>query len=225
MRAMLILVVFSGLFGCERPHFDLRQPIYLVADDSLWDGCETDPAGYVACQQGREEMIYNGIGMWAEHFAEATRPKALLVYPEANVPADAVNEPIHIWRGDTSSCHGPWGACYQWGPMRKTGIVFHHPTDLTPAIVAHEFGHAIWMDGHIHDRLSVMDPAASFYVTPLDMSEMCAVNGTCPSHDDTWCEGTFYDQYRCPSASPEDGDHKAACDRAAEGVGLPVPDC
>lgn len=226
MRAMLVLALLSGLFGCGRPHFDLRHPIYLVADDSFWNGCGDDPAGYTSCQQGRIETVYHGIGIWTKHFSEPTRPKVLLVYPAANVPADAVNEPIFLMIDEGSGCDGKkWVACYQWGPARTTSIVFRHQTGISPLIVAHEFGHAIWMGDHIHDRVSIMEPMITFYVTPLDVSEMCAVNGACPSHEDTWCEGTFYDEWRCPSASPEEGEHKALCALAAEGIGNPIADC
>ena len=205
MRAILILVATLSFFGCERPFFDLREPIYLVAEESFWSGCEKDERGYMACQAERMDIVFRGVKMWFRNFDEATRPIALIIYPEENAPEDAVNEAIHLRISGDSDCDDDWVACYEWGPFKSPTITFRDPKYEDVPKVAHEFGHAIWLDGHVTGRLSNMDKYALFYVVPLDVTEMCAANGTCPAHDEVWCEGSFYDQWRCPSSSPEEG--------------------
>lgn len=205
MRAILISVVLFALAGCNPPHFDLSEPIYLVPEKSFWNGCEDDPAGWLTCHDNRMDSVYNGVNDWFKHFAEPTRPKVIIVYPEENVPDDAVNEPIKLRIGGDRNCDGDWSACYSWTIGHHPAIVFRKAEYIQSSFTAHEFGHAIWRINHVEGRRSIMTNPISFYTAPLDVSEMCAANGTCPLHEDTWCVGTFDDLCRCPSDSPEDG--------------------
>ena len=80
MRAIFITLVVFGLCGCEPPFFDLREPIYLVANPSFWVGCEDDVVGYKACRANRVERVEEGINEWLKHFDEATRPQVVVIY-------------------------------------------------------------------------------------------------------------------------------------------------
>ena len=43
------------------------------------------------------------------------------------------------------------------------------------------------------------------YVLPVDITLLCQMHDECPAYNDTWCEGSFYDELRCPSSSFEEG--------------------
>ena len=207
---MAILIVLSILAGCNPPHYDLREPIYLVPEESFWQGCEDDPDGYMACHAERQYIVYAGIYQWFRHFDWDTRPVAIIIFPEENVPDDAVNEVIKLRIGGDTNCKGGWAACYDWSIGQHPRITFRDPKYEDVPKMAHEFGHAIGSLGHVEGRLSIMTSPIAFYVTADDVAEMCAANGTCPPHDEVWCEGSFYDVCRCPSFSPEDGATKLA---------------
>ena len=211
MRAFLVAVVLSILAGCAPPHYDLSEPIYLVPEESFWQGCNEDPDGYMACMAERQAVVYHGLDMWLQHFDEATRPLVIMVWPEESVPDGAKNEPIKLAVSAHSHCKGDnWVGCYDWyeGPHPK--IIFRRPDNITSFILAHEFGHALGVIEHVKGRLSIMATPIDFYVNAEDVVLMCATNGTCPAHDEVWWEGSFYDVCRCPSSSPEDGVAKLA---------------
>jgi hypothetical protein len=205
MRAFLILTVsLSVLAGCNPPHYDLTKPIYFVAEKSFWDGCEEHSGGYMACMAEREHIFHLGLNQWFRHFDSATRPVGIMVYPEEMVPDDAENEVIKLRVGEDDNCHGKWVACYSWTIGSHPTIVFRDPKYEDVYKIAHEFGHAIGSLGHVTDRMSIMSPTGNTFVTPLDMTEMCAVNGTCPPFDAVWCKGShLYDEGWCPPGSTE----------------------
>jgi len=214
MRAILILALSFATIGClERPQVDLREPIYLVAEESFWDECEECPAGWMACHADRMAAVYNGIDEWFQYFPESARPVALVVWPEENVPDGAANALIRL-KIKEGGCKKPDGyhpACYRWsqdslGRNRPPEIIFDHPGAIDPQMVAHEFGHALGRDDNDVPewQYSVMSYSHPSYVVPVDIDLVCALHPEvdCPPH--VWCVD-IDDLCRCPSDSFEDG--------------------
>ncbi|HEY3352004.1 MAG TPA: hypothetical protein VGQ83_02025 [Polyangia bacterium] len=193
--AALALVVCAG--GC-RPQLDLRQECVLVAGDAFWRGCDAD------CREEVTRALENGAQAWFRHFPEARRPRVRLV-AEAPPTDDNV---IHL--EITPDLERP--AVYSWG--LSAAIHFRSHADVTPLIVAHELGHALWGDGHVAGRLSVMSATELFYVTPDDLALVCAAHAEVPCPPHRWCEGTFVDRWRCPSGSPDEGERRLEAARA-----------
>jgi len=214
MRAILILCLSFAAFGClERPHLDLGEPVWFVADESFYLGCDNDPAGYMACYAVRNHLIHQGVNEWFEYFPEANRPVALILWPEENVPNGAANELIRlkIEKGACDKPDDPHPACYRWsqdsrGRNRPPEIIFDHPDAINPSMVAHEFGHALGRDDNDVPewQYSVMSYTRPFYVAPVDIDLLCALHPEveCPPH--VWCVDVD-DLCRCPSDSVEDG--------------------
>ena len=148
-------------FGCvvEAPYMDLTQPIYLVAEESFFSGCEDHSDGLEACQQERIGEVEKGVGGWFKHFAEPTRPQVFIVMSRADVPNNAQNTPIHL-RIEKDFCAQV--ACYynDWGV--EPSIVFNNRGALFPIMASHEFGHALWLGHDVPEgRRSVMTPTPS----------------------------------------------------------------
>lgn len=197
-----------GLAGCEAtsPYMDLDQPIYLITEDGFFAGCEEEN-DTADCEKGRVREVRNGINDWFKHFAEPTRPQAVFVASQEDVPSDAENTPIHL-QITSGLCSEDAVACYYYEYDSEPIMAFVFLEYVIPIMAAHEFGHALGRD---HDdmpagRKSVMTPKPSAYVVPLDIQILCELHDECPPHESTWCEGGFYDPCRCPSSSFEEGE-------------------
>lgn len=204
MRALFTAIVILGICGCAKaPYFDLRHPIYMVTDQSFWSGCETDSIGDEVCRKFRVAQVNAGIDDWFRHFDEAGRPQAVIVGSKAELPQGRVNKQVIYLKIDAVGSGN--SAYYRWKPGSSPVIVFDNPYYISPTIVSHEFGHALGLD---HKDLldgisSIMLPVVKVtdYVLPADIDLLCRIHAECPLHEDTWCEGGFYDECLCPSNS------------------------
>jgi hypothetical protein len=197
--------------GCTDSYVDLREPIYLVIDPSLFTGCEYDPEKEEDCRESRIKKINDGADEWFKHFAEATRPKVEIVYSEADLPLYPINDPIYIKVKKNYCGVGFFHtivACYEDASWALPVIVFVLPENIDSRIFAHELGHA-FDRGHwdtpenVYSVMSYND--ISDHVLPIDIKLLCKTHRECPPHEDTWCEGGFWDKERCPSSSYEEG--------------------
>jgi hypothetical protein len=186
----------------------------MVTDPSFWVGCQDDAMGYEGCRERRINWVNKGADQWFSHFDEAFRPHVEVLYSTDDLPSDQVNEIIYL-SVSSGFCGAKddgknYIACYRTG-FGSPKIVFDDPLYIAPVVTAHELGHAF---GRGHNdtsdgAYSVMSyEFKSLYVLPIDMDLMCSMHGDCPPHENTWCEGSFYDPCRCPSASYEDGQAK-----------------
>ncbi len=195
----------------NKPYYqNLKEPIYLVLEDSLWTDCNKRTAS-PTCRQDREATFRAGADEWFKHFDELHRPKAVFVSSADDVPTDAINKPIHLSMKDSGCILGQEKtkdpACFFSGPDYPK-IVFAESAAFTIPTMAHEFGHALWLNHR--DTFSIMNPnGKGNRVLPIDMITLCALHDECPPHDETWCEGTFSDKCRCPSASFADSEIKS----------------
>jgi hypothetical protein len=209
MRAILMLAVALGIFGCEQPAFDLREPIYLVAEDSFWQGCDDDPAGYEACAASRVAIIYESVDMWFRHWSAENRPLGILISKGQDVPGQ--NEPVYL-KIDWSECRSRPGAitasCFSWGPSDPVKIIFKEPKYITLNIMTHEFGHVLGLDDNTapDGKISIMSYGIwEVCVVPLDIEMVCELHREVKCPELMWCEGAFAYKYHCPSVSPEEG--------------------
>ncbi len=209
MRSLFTAIAVLGFCGCASiytaPYMNLRHPIYMVTDPSFLTGCENDPAGYEACRMMRIRQVNNGVNLWFNHFDVATRPKVVIVNSEKELPAKLFNQVIYlkVEQGACTENGKEHPACYDW----ESNIVFDKPNNITPFLSAHEFGHVL---GRSHrdtpkEIASVMSYDIPSYVVPVDIDILCSIHSECPPHENTWCEGGFYDECYCPSASYEEG--------------------
>ena len=193
-------------------YISLQKPIYLVADPSFWTVCAKHPALAKTCRSVVTQIVRDGINSWLKHFNADKRPELVIVDSSKDVPALA-NTPIHL-RIIKNGCvleDGAHPACYRTDMDVLQAIVFSEPNSISTRLVTHEFGHAL---GRIYThndmpkgKYSVMSyNLPSGYVLPLDIQIMCATHTECPPHEDTWCEGGFFDKCRCPSTSYEEGE-------------------
>lgn len=190
---------------------DLRETIYVVIKDSFWSGCEYDPENEQNCHEYRIKQLNDGADEWFKHFDKTARPKITIVYSEADVPFNSVNDPIHVeiekdYCGFNLVTTRTTAACYTY----QTGfITFVSSEDITPAIFSHELGHAMGR-GHrdtpenIYSQMSYT--STTDHVLPIDIKILCKMYPECPPHEDTWCQGGFWDKDRCPSSSYEEGE-------------------
>lgn len=205
MRSFFNAVVVTLICGCAhgaktqpiqiQPYFDLRQPVYVYADESFWLGCEGDAAGDEACRNFRIKEIYKGFDQWFRYFLKFNRPKAIFVLTDKDMPEHPVNPVIHLgisedFCGDADIVETivpkPAGACYSWDKdefisHNTVRIVFKNITQLYDRTVAHEIGHAF---GRGHRDLprgtgSVMSYHKKTDVTPLDLKTMCKMHHEC----------------------------------------------
>lgn len=222
LLAIIVLLAASDIGiisrGCAEAHIDLREPIYLVIDESFWHDCKYDPETQDECRESRVNEIRDGADSWFKHFDGATRPKVVIVYSKSDVPFNPVNDPIHI-RLKKDYCGmtrlgNMAGACYQDNPWSSPSITFSSPENTNHATFAHELGHALGRrgDGRLDDvssevySIMAYSPRDSDYVLPTDIKILCKMHPECPPHEDTWCEGGFWDDNRCPSYSYEEGE-------------------
>ncbi len=191
---------------------NLHEIIYLMLDPSLWVDCDKNPATSRSCRQDRELIIVAGTTEWFKHFPETYRPRAKIVFSLDEVPADAVNRPIHVIM-DTNGCNladnEQHPACFSLDSGYPK-IVFAESGAFTIPTAAHEFGHSLGLNHPGNEStFSIMSPhGRGNMVLPIDMVTLCALHSECPPHDETWCEGTFYNECRCPSESFEDSETK-----------------
>lgn len=210
-RISLFLIFFWCLGGCvAQQHMDLRQPMYLITDRSFFSGCKNDRKGPAICKEWRLYQVRIGINDWLKHFDEPMRPQVIYLSSHDDVPEDAENTVIHL-RVSKGFCDDgvppEAAACYQYLYRGESVIVFDEGEFINARTVAHEFGHAL---GREHwdtpeDIGSVMSYSVPTYVLPIDITLVCQLHEECPAYEDTWCEGSFYDELRCPSSSFEEG--------------------
>ena len=220
--AVIVLLAASGIGiisrGCATADIDLREPIYLVIDESFWHECKYDLETEDECRESRVQQIRDGADSWFRHFDGATRPKVVIVYSEDDTPFLPVNSPIHIGLKngycELNKNGKPFVACYNDNPWSSPTIVFNTPDNITSAVFAHELGHALGRSGKHNDVAAEVYSIMSYgprdseseYVLPTDIKILCKMHPECPPHEDTWCEGGFWDDNRCPTYSYEEGE-------------------
>lgn len=181
MRSLIIAIAFVGICSCAgAPYFDLRHPVYMVAEQSFWSGCEKDPAGYRACRVSRLKKVSDGANRWFKSFDKTTRPNVVVIPSKEKLPSNPVNEVIHL-SIKTSFCNNGSAACYAFGwdsSFSGPEIVFVSPSGITSFLVAHEFGHALGLD-HNPDADSVMFFQPKSTVTRPDVKMMCKLHKEC----------------------------------------------
>lgn len=201
MRSFSIAIAFILMCGCSsrmersnlRPsvirasylpsYLDLRHPIYMVTDKSFWSGCDKDPAGDKICRTVRVKQINEGVAQWFDYFDKDDRPYAKIVFSEAELPANLKNRVIHLGIDPGGECGKHtlgkgYAACYRHSIPE---IVFQGPAEITPNIMAHEFGHALGRgDNDVPEGTSsVMSYKKSSKVLPLDIEMMCRLHVEC----------------------------------------------
>lgn len=218
--AAIVLVVILDIGLIARKYavsdIDLREPIYLVIDKSFFSGCEYDPEKEEDCRKTRIKAINDGADDWFEHFNPTTRPKVVIVYSKADLPFSPINNPIYVKLEEKTcgltSLENTAAACYRALKPYTPMIIFNTANDITSGIFAHELGHALGRSGKHNDVpknvYSVMSypPLDSNRVLPIDIKILCEMHPECPPHEDTWCEGGFWDKDLCPSSSYEEGE-------------------
>lgn len=211
-RSMLFLTFLVCLGGCiPRQRMDLRQPIYLVTDPSFFSGCKSDRKGPAICKEWRLYQVKLGINDWLKHFDEPMRPQTIIVYSHDDVPESAENPVIHlrVRKGYCDEGTPPQvAACFHYIYRGEALFVFEAGNEIDAQTVAHEFGHALGREHEdtSEDIGSVMSSSRRTRVLPIDITLVCQLHEECPAYEDTWCEASFYDESRCPSASYEEGE-------------------
>lgn len=215
ISALLVICLTSLDYTGIGPNFffDLRKPTYFMVTGNFWLGCEKDPTGYEACRKHRIEQVLGGFNEWFNHFDEDTRPKAIIVFSPAELPDDQAYNLIYLSIEKEGFCGMATSkitaaGCY----VRKSHtIVFNLPENVTVYVVAHELGHAFKRSSNHNDMPKGTYSIMSYddipdHVLPIDIKLLCKIHPECPSHEDTWCKGGFWDKDRCPSASYEESE-------------------
>ena len=156
-------------------YYDLREPIYLVIDESFWSGCEKD----VVCRASRLRQINGGIDEWMDYFEDSSRPQVLIFSSKDELPVEGVNKIIHV-QLQPEICGKTALACW-FAHTKPPKIVFAHQQWTTPCIMAHEFGHVLGRDDNdVPEGVkSVMSYATQKMVEPLDFKMMCKLHAEC----------------------------------------------
>ncbi len=191
MRSFLIATVFALFCSCadanigksKTPsgppdlYYDLRQPIYLVVDESFWSGCEKD----AVCRASRIRQIHGGIDEWIDYFDGASRPQVLIFSSEDKLPEEGVNKIIHM-QLQPDICGKTALACW-FAHTKPPKIVFAHQQWITAQIMAHEFGHVLGRDDNDvpEGTKSIMSYQTQKVVEPLDFEMMCKLHAECPA--------------------------------------------
>ena len=183
----LVIIFFSSVkyTCCKSSFINLREPIYLVADQSFWSGCKNHPDGEDACRGLRVEQVKKGINEWLDYFDEFDRPRLIIACSSNELPPRTANTPIHLkiakdYCGQTNK-RTSYPSCYK-DRLDSPAIIFDLPEEIAPHI-AHEFGHAL---GRNHndmpeDAYSIMSyTLQAFHVLPLDIKIMCEMHAECP---------------------------------------------
>jgi len=195
MSAFAIFLWSLILTGCGQPSIDLRSPLCIIRD------MKNSPPGWTSSNEwDLNHALTNGPNFWFKHIPNLV--------------------PLPFYTDDESLCSNPPIKVYVVNTLKDACATIkynnyftgYHLTlsknCITPHAFAHELGHALWTFQHILFKLSIMSPDGNFYVTPDDMQMMCEEHPEINCPEFKWCEGTFFDQYRCPSDSPEDGQNK-----------------
>ena len=190
MRSFLIAIVALGICSCafrSGPYIDLRYPVYIVAEQSFWSGCEEDLASEDACRQSRIAQVRSGINQWFDPFEETDRPQAVILDSKDKLPWRSVNEAIYL-KIEKGNCgkdargKKKAGACYGrdnfFSPLY---IVFESSIQIRPQVVAHEFGHALGRDDNDvpEGTGSVMSYDTPTNVLLMDIKMMCRLHREC----------------------------------------------
>lgn len=188
-RSFLIILAILGICSCASgPYFNLRHPVYMVAEKSFWSGCEADPVGKEVCRESRILQVKNGMKQWLDPFDEAFRPQVFVLYSKDTLPWYTVNEVIYL-KIEVGNCgkdangKKKAGACYGWDyPLSPLYIVFESSSHITSQVVAHEFGHALGRDDNDipEGTGSVMSYKMPTKVLPRDIEMMCRLHPECP---------------------------------------------
>ncbi len=192
MRILFIAVALALACGCVKaPYYDLRQPIYMVTDNSLWVDCDKDKSvPEKDCRQYRIDQIEAGVSQWFSSFDENNRPRVVVVASEKDIPPHQVNRVIHLGVSDTFcgdvSKHKPAAACYNWVQhwwswQIYVRIVFKTDKEIMPRVMAHEFGHGLGLDDNYAPAAygSVMSYTLPTPVTQFDIKMMCKLHHEC----------------------------------------------
>ncbi len=214
ISALLVIFLSSLDYTGIGPNFtiDLRKPTYFLVDKSFWYQCENDPDGYEACRTYRIRQINDGFNDWFDHFDVATRPKAVIVFSQDDLPESPTYNLIHL-KIEEGHCGmaTPTEIAVACHYKKTHTIVFNLPKHVTSPIFAHELGHALQRnrthDDMPKDTYSIMSYTLEpNHVLPIDIKILCKMHPECPPHEDTWCWGGFWDKDRCPSVSYEEGE-------------------
>lgn len=192
MRPGLAIAVAASALatGCiHGPHIDLNSPVCLVVKQK-----PTDRAKELKFY----DAMINGTALWSKHFRHPVF--SVIITDNENY---CNNPPIYVRAKNLPPDVGGFAQAH----------LDHHSIDISPdylhpVIFAHELGHVLWAYQHIDGRLSVMNSSSPFYPTPKDLEMLCDVHREIECPKFVWCEDTFYDVFRCPSASPEEGEEK-----------------
>lgn len=184
MRSFLIVIAL--LIGCSSsklPSFNLRYPIYMLADKSFWSGCEKDPTGNEVCQGLRIQEINSGIEQWYGQLDKTLYPPPIIVYSKEKVPAGQVNDLV-VLRIEPGFCGVGKAACFAYRSASSSSspeIVFDDPRWITANIMAHEFGHVLGRDDNDLPAVigSIMSYTTRTDVTPLDVKMVCDLHPEC----------------------------------------------
>ncbi len=186
MRSFFIAIVLVVICSCARaPYFDLRHPIYMVADKSFLSGCEKDPAGHEACRAVRVKKIYAGLSQWFDYFDEANRPQAVILSSKKELPSNRANNDVIYLKIEAGFCGNGNAACYAYGASSSSfsspEIVFEKSSEIAPRMMAHEFGHVLGREDNDVPKgtASVMSYKMQIDVSPLDIQMMCRLHREC----------------------------------------------
>ncbi len=190
MRALFIAIglVLSLVAGCGHfPYVNLREPIYLVTEDSFFVGCEKDWQGQEQCRDRRRDQVKAGISQWFRFFTKKSRPEVYIVGSTSEIPNGTINRPIRL-RVQPGLCKDPdpgeAGACYRRNNFWSSPeIVFDRADQILQALVAHEFGHALGLnhyerEGKDHSVMSAGEVGDNVVLD--DIERVCREHNECP---------------------------------------------
>ena len=184
---ILTATICVWLFGCVRfPQMDLRQPIYLVLDDSLFIYCKDSPAEISECHTYISSQIKAGAWQWSQFFA-GNVPLFIVVDSSGRLPAKTINPPVEI-RVQSKVCgetaQDPVDACYIGvGYFASATIVLTDLANLHSALIAHELGHVLAGNvSHYKSYLPSILQVGSLVeeVQAREVDWICSFHAECP---------------------------------------------
>ncbi len=196
MRVLFISIAAFVIFGCAGSntssstktntktihpelYYDLRQPFYLVVDESFYVGCDQALANETACRALRLQHIKEGVNQWLDYFDDSNRPQGVFFPSTENPPANRVNKTIHV--GMQSIICGKAALACWFANKEAPKIVFAARRWIIPRIMAHEFGHVLGRgDNDVANGVSsIMSYNTQKKVEPLDFEMMCNMHPEC----------------------------------------------